>query len=222
MALQEEARQTPDKSAVIMENNGASITFAQLEARSAQIAKLLRTHLDEGDRFGILLENCPAYFEVSWAGRRAGLRWVPINWHLRAEEVSYVAENSDCKVLIASPKLAEVAEATAANCPALKACYSCAEGFGRFQALDEALSEELPDFGNETEGSFMFYSSGTTGKPKGILRPLPNAPFGTPTPVEQIMKGHYGFDENTVFYAPGPLYHAAPLGCGVNAMEPWP
>jgi len=218
MAMHHHAEQTPAKHAIIMEQSGSSLTFGELDNRSRQIARLLRSHLAPGDRFGLLMENCPAYFEISWAARRAGLRWVPINWHLRAEEVSYVAGNSDCKVLIASPKLAAVARQTAASTPAIVACYSSGEGFDQFTPLAQALTDDLGDYGAEREGIFMFYSSGTTGHPKGILRPLPDAPFGTPAAVEQIMHSHYGFDHDTVFYAPGPLYHAAPLGWTMGAQ----
>lgn len=219
MALPIQAQNKPDAATAIMEQTGASIDFARLEERSRQVARLLRTQLTEGERIGLLMENCPAYFELSWAARRAGLRWVPINWHLRPEEVSYVAENSDARILIASPALAELAQATAARTPTLRACYSSAESFGNFLALDDVLATaELPAFGDEREGSFMFYSSGTTGKPKGILRPLPDAPFGTPLPIEHLMHGLYGFDSNAVFYSPGPLYHAAPLGWTMGAQ----
>ena len=219
MTISLHACQQPATMAAIIEQTGAALSYARLEERSAQLARLLRASLAEGDRIGVLMENCPAYFEVCWAARRAGLRWVPINWHLKPEEVSYVAENSDARVLIASPALAELARAAAAQTPTLEACYSTGASFTDFRNLDEVLAERAwPDFGEEREGSFMFYSSGTTGKPKGILRPLPDAPFGTPLPIEQIMQAMYGFDSDTVFYSPGPLYHAAPLGWTMGAQ----
>jgi long-chain acyl-CoA synthetase len=219
MSLTKHALLKPNKHALIMESSGRCLTYAELDANSQQIAHLLRRTLSPGDRFGLLHENSPAFFEVSWAARRSALRWVPINWHLRPNEVAYVVKNSDAKILVASASLSDLAIASAQDADSIQACFSTSNAFANFQALSKMpLQQSAPAFSTEQEGIFMFYSSGTTGRPKGILRPLPEQPFGTPLPIENIMHAHYGMNQDTVFYCPGPLYHAAPLGWTMGAQ----
>jgi len=220
MSLEKFATDHAGKNAIIMEGSGAATSFADLNERSRSIAALLRSSLEVGDRFSLLLENCPEYFELSWAARRAGLRWVPINWHLHSQEVSYIVENSDSRILVSSPKLADLAGEVAAKIAAIDSCFSTRETFGTFSAISGAI-ESLEDeqFEQSNEGMFMLYSSGTTGQPKGILRPLKNEPFGSYLPIERLMQHHYGFSETTVFYTPSPLYHAAPLGWAMGAQQ---
>ena len=133
----------------------------------------MRSHLDLGDRVALLMENGPTYPVCSWAARRSGLRAVPVNWHLGPDEAAYSSENSDAKALIVSPRLREVAEAIAARVPALRLLLSDGDSFGDFQSLETALAAYPAEpLAEEPEGAVMFYSSGTTGQPKGILRAL--------------------------------------------------
>jgi acyl-CoA synthetase (AMP-forming)/AMP-acid ligase II len=220
MSLAEHARLTPDKPAFIAAETGAVLTYGALNEASIRLSRLLRSRLEVGERVALLLENGPAYMVASWAGRRAGLRFVPINWHLNIEETAYIADNCDARALIASPKLAPIAEDLARRLPDLQLLLSDGEPFGPFAALDGAIAAEpATPLEPEVEGSYMFYSSGTTGQPKGILRPLSGAQFGDKLRIELLMNTAFQFDADTVFYSPAPLYHAAPLGWSMGTIQ---
>jgi long-chain acyl-CoA synthetase len=220
MSFAEHAQRTPDKAAFIAAQTGEVLTFGQLNAASLRLARVLRRTLAPGDRIALLLENGPGYFVAAWAARRSGLRFVPINWHLNIEETAYIASNSDARALVTTPRLASVADELVRRLPALELLLSDAEAFGPFASLAEAIAAEpaLP-LEPELEGNYMFYSSGTTGQPKGILRPLSGEPFGEMLRIETLMANAFGFDAQTVFYSPAPLYHAAPLGWSLGAQQ---
>jgi acyl-CoA synthetase (AMP-forming)/AMP-acid ligase II len=220
MSLSEFARIQPDKAAVIAAESGSGLSFTELNAQSIRLSRLLRSRLGVGERVALLMENGPAYFVAAWAARRSGLRYVPVNWHLGVEEAAYIAENSDSRAVIASPRMASLATTLAARLPALELRLSDGEAFGDFKALAVALdSAPAEPLDPELEGVFMFYSSGTTGQPKGILRALSERPFGERLGLENLMAGLFGFDANTRFYSPAPLYHAAPLGWTMGAQN---
>ena len=202
------AERHPDKAAAILAPSGDRLTFGELVDRSARLAAILRQHLDEGDRVAILMENRLDYYVAVWAARRSGLRYVPINWHLHARESAYIVNDCGARALIASEHLRALAEQSAAQSPNLELLLSVDGDFGGFRAI--AGMPPAPP-APEVEGSAMMYSSGTTGAPKGIIRPLGGHPAGTPGPAEDLITRGYGFNAETVFLCPGPLYHAAPI-----------
>lgn len=219
MSILNTARSTPEKPAAIAADTGAVLDFGRLDAESMRLARVLRRALGEGARVALLMENVAEAFVASWACRRSALRFVPVNWHLSRDEAAYIVGNSDAEALIVSPGLAELALDLAAAVPGLKLLLSSGDAFGPFASMAAAVAAEAGEpFGMETEGSFMFYSSGTTGQPKGILRPLSGLPFGTPLRIEQMMTDLFQFDETSVFYSPAPLYHAAPMGWSMGAQ----
>lgn len=210
MALFSIATTDPLRPAVTMAN-GISLSYAELERRSDTLARHLRAvGLQTGDRFALLLENRPEYFVAMAAARRAGLYFVPLNWHLHESEAAYVVADSCANAMITSSEHRELATRL---CDALgisiRLSFDLA-GWG-FTAIDALDPASLPDFDNAVRGGVMPYSSGTTGRPKGIVRPLEMVPPSTLTPLEALYHRLYGVDSRTVFLCPAPLYHSAPI-----------
>ncbi len=209
---------TPDKQAVVMVPSGEVRTFADLDDASARLARLLRERgLATGDHLAVLVENEPAFFDVVWAAMRTGLFVTPINWHLAAAEAGYIVGDCDATALVATARLADVIAAMdPADLAAATTRISVGGDLPGFERLDDLLGSaggaeagEVPD---EHDGGWMFYSSGTTGRPKGILPPLPPASLGAPSFLTRMLTGLFGFSADTVYLSPAPIYHAAPAG----------
>jgi acyl-CoA synthetase (AMP-forming)/AMP-acid ligase II len=210
------AAQHPDKPAVVDET-GALLTYAELEAASNRIAHHLRgLGLRRGDHIAIASENRLDLFPILWAAQRTGLFYTLVNWHLTADEASYVVTNCEATVLLVSATLRELA----ADLPAVPHRLSFGGPLPSYDAL-EPLVAGLPEtpVDDQSEGSPMLYSSGTTGRPKGILPAMPEAPFGTGLRFDHLMQASFGFDSSTIYLSPGPLYHAAPLGWSLGAIR---
>ncbi|MCB0996721.1 MAG: acyl-CoA synthetase [Acidimicrobiales bacterium] len=211
--------QRADAPAVVMGGSGEVVTYAQLDARSKQLAQLLRAAgLGTGDHVALLLENHPRYFEAFWATQRAGLYVTPINWHLTPDEAGYIIEDCGATALITSAQLADVASRLEPHLGAVRTRLmitgdvdSAVSGYDRYEdAIAAFPAEPLP---TELEGSIMFYSSGTTGRPKGILAPLSGERFGeSDGRMLGLIQFMYGMTPESVYLCPAPLYHAAPLG----------
>ncbi len=215
------ADRRPDHPAVVSATTGSVTTYGELEAASCRLARLLRSRgLQPGDHVAVLLGNDPRYFEVAWAAFRAGLYLTPINWHLGPAEAGYIIDDSDAAALIAGTELAPVLDALGEHLGRVHTRLSLGGELDGFEDLDEAVADQpatpLPD---EVEGSYMFYSSGTTGRPKGIMPPLSGNPFGSATPIDLLLQMAYGFDEDSRYLCPAPLYHAAPLGWSVATQR---
>ena len=205
---------TPDRAAIIEAATGRTITFAQYEAMSNRVAHLARRlGLKPGDHVSILLENRYDFLPYFWGLIRAGLRVTPMPTHLTRDEVNYILADCDAKLLLTSARMAPVAtqlDLSTMGKDARLMLDGAAEGF---VALEDALAD-LPEtpIADQVEGIDMLYSSGTTGRPKGVRKPMPSGRFGVPNAVLHKTAERYGLDENTVYLHPSPLYHAAPLG----------
>jgi long-chain acyl-CoA synthetase len=201
----------PHKPAIVMAGSGATVTFAELDQRSNQGAHLLRSlGLAAGDCLAILMENSPTYFEIAWAAQRSGLYFACISTKLTAGEISYILEDSRAKVLIASPTLAAVAkEAAAQSGVRAFSADGDIEGFERFETARTAMPTTR--IADESAGADMLYSSGTTGRPKGVKVALTGAPIDADNALRSLIQGLYGIDQSAIYLSPAPLYHAAPL-----------
>jgi acyl-coenzyme A synthetase/AMP-(fatty) acid ligase len=234
------AERDPDRVAVILGNGDFVETFGELEQRSRRWAHLLRARgigqvarsepkASEGHRGGgcvaaLLVNDDPSFMDVFWACHRIGAYFTPINWHLQEDEVQYIVDDSDAEVLVASPRYAELAARVAKRCPKLGArIVTSGPAPDGFEVAAEALAEvaadaELPD---QREGSVMLYSSGTTGRPKGVRRPLPDGPPGEPGSAgfARGFMGLFGLGGDERYLCPAPLYHAAPLAWSTSMLR---
>jgi acyl-CoA synthetase (AMP-forming)/AMP-acid ligase II len=213
------ADRAPDSSAVIVPATGVRVTYRTMVGQSKRLANVLRSRgLRPGDHVAIFMTNVPEYFEAVWAARRAGYFYTAVNWHLTHGEVRYMLENSESKALIVSDDLAEVAEQAAADLPrlTLRLLIGAARPGWDDYAETVARAGTAP-LGPELEGQAMLYSSGTTGRPKGIVHTRTDTArqFGD-VEGDILWVNRYGLNPSTVTLNVGPLYHAAPL---VSAMS---
>lgn len=210
------AEKNPDKPAVVFGNGETVLSYGALEQRSRRIALALRrAGLAPGDGVAILMANEDPFYDLFWATMRTGLYFTPINWHLQAEEVRYIVENSDARILLASPAFEKAAVAAAVGLPKevrRVAVGGEIEGFERLEDLITEIPESAP-LDRPLEGALMLYSSGTTGQPKGVRQPLSGKPAGDPgaTIVLLGLAALFGFTESDRYLSPAPLYHTAPL-----------
>ena len=208
------AKVSPDKPAAIDSASGDQLTYAELDAKSNQLAQLLYVHgLRTGDHISIFMENDLAYFVVLWAALRSGLYLTTVNRYLTAEEAAYIVDNSESKVLITSSTLADIAAKipeSAPRCERFLSVGGAVPGFEDFAAALEA--QPTTALAEEPAGTLMLYSSGTTGKPKGIFRPLPDTTIDAMVnPVSLLLTSLWQIDPDTVYLSPAPLYHSAPI-----------
>lgn len=212
MYLADHARLTPDKPAVIMAESGAAMTYAQLNDRSNQFAQYLHAQgLRRGGHIAILMENNIRFMEVCWAALRSGLYFTTINRYLPADEAAYIVQDCGAEVLVSSMAKADVAGPLASlipGCPKRLMVDGVIEGWESYEdAIAACPSEPLAE---EFLGEAMLYSSGTTGRPKGVLRPLTNATPGEGGRLRSARLERYKMSPDMVYLSPAPLYHAAP------------
>ena len=213
------ARLFPDKPAAINSQTGLSVSFRELDERSIQVARLLHDRgLRRGDHLAVFMENDLRYFEIAWAAMRSGLYFTMVNRYLTAEEAGYIVNDCGAKALIASARLAEVATDLPRHAPECRVLFSLDDIDG-FENLDEARSRHpVEPMERQPLGSFMFYSSGTTGQPKGVKHALADAEVSDPNDHHAFHAHMWGFDEQTVFLSPAPLYHTAPAFLSVSTQ----
>jgi len=207
------AKTAPDKPAYIMAASGETVTYGKLEARSNQGAHLFRSlGLQAGDAVAIFMDNSPRYYEVLWAAQRSGLRFTCISSKLTAGEVEYIVGDSGAKALVTSAGVAPVALQLSLPGVALLMTDGAQGPYQSFEAA-RAQFPETP-IADETGGGAMLYSSGTTGRPKGVKRAAPDGPqpIDAPNGLMMMGVGMYGWTADSIYLSPAPLYHAAPLG----------
>jgi long-chain acyl-CoA synthetase len=223
MQIREHAEASSDKPAVILYPSGTTVTFGEMETRANQLAHLFRqAGLREGDAVAIIMENNEHYHTVMWAARRAGLYYVPINTHLTAAEAAYIIDNSSAKAIVGSAALRPVLEGLAEHLPnglpelllmvgADRSSTAVSGGtLEGWLPYPECVSGQSVDpIEDEIEGDLLQYSSGTTGRPKGIRRELTHlAPSEAPGLMTALVS--FWADPDGVYLSPAPLYHTAP------------
>ncbi len=180
-------------------------TFGEINANANRIVRLLRAHgIKAGDAVALLCSNRSEFVEVLSASLRGGYRITPVNWHLNTDEVEYIINDCDAKALIAETRYASALEAKTPNVALKVSLGADAEGFLPYVKALAGLDPS--DIEDPTLGSQMLYTSGTTGRPKGVYRrasaALLNPGPGAPDDVQLCA---------------GPAYHAAPLAFDVRS-----
>ncbi len=210
------ANQYPERAAFIMASTGETVTYAAFDARANRLAHLLRSAgLQHQDHYAIMMENNERYMEACAAGERAGLYYTCVNSYLTADELAYILTNSESQILITSVAKLDVVQEAVAQCSAVKqvlvvgaAGMELPEGFQDYASACSSFPE-LP-IADELLGTSMLYSSGTTGRPKGIIRPLPAQPPAEQLPMFDFLGGLWRYREGMIYLSPAPLYHSAP------------
>ncbi|MEM7283172.1 MAG: AMP-binding protein, partial [Pseudomonadota bacterium] len=202
-------------------------SFAELNANANRLARLLRNYgLVPGDAVAIVSKNRPEFVETVLATARSGIRITPINFHLTADEIGYIVDDCEAKVFIADATLLEAVLGASKHAPRLKLCLAVGGELTGFDDYADAIGAlDGTDLADPVLGNRMLYTSGTTGRPKGVYKePFPEVVVWR----ETVSKYRAGEDCQLVT---GPAYHAAPLlidvlgalnsGVGIVMMNGW-
>lgn len=207
------ARRNPDALAFRMCATGETVTFAQLEARANQGAHVLRSAgVGVSDHVAILMENRREFLEICFAADRTGVYYTTISTHLTPEEIIYILRDCGARILIASDRFLPMLEELRTRlCGACEIMLVGAQNPGFASWTSAAAARPVSPVAGEVQGLDMLYSSGTTGRPKGIKWPLSGEKPGGRTMLIDLLSSLFGYDAGTRYLSPAPLYHAAPL-----------
>jgi len=215
------AQTQPEQAALVVAETGETITFGALDAASNRAAHLFRAcGLQAGDTVALFMENVPRFYEIAWGAQRSGLFFVCVSSKLTAPEVDYIVRDSGAKMLIASAGLASIAGRLRDLLSGLH-LFMQGDGIAGWQSWDQAVaSQPSMPIADERAGVDMLYSSGTTGRPKGVRVALPDdQAIAAPTVLGMLAQRLYGFAAGGIYLSPAPLYHAAPLRWSMTAMR---
>jgi long-chain acyl-CoA synthetase len=203
----------PDQPAYEMTASGEIVTYGQLDAASSRFAHALRRFgLGLRDGIAICLENHARYYEIVWGAQRSGLYYTAVSTRLTPGELEYILNDCGAKVFVTSKALAPLAAMVRDRIPGVTHRLMVDGTIPGYDAFEAAIgSEPATPIADEREGTDLLYSSGTTGRPKGVKFPLRGDPIGTPNALIALVTGLYGMGRETRYLSPAPLYHAAPL-----------
>ncbi|WP_016888524.1 acyl-CoA synthetase [Mycobacteroides abscessus] len=208
---------SPDRPAVIMADTGRTLTYGELESRSASISVALHEMgLRRGDVVALLSDNTLEAFEIYWAAIRSGLYITAVNWHLAAEEAAYIINDSGARVLFASAGVGGLAGEIVSLTPAVGRRYAFGGRIAGYEPYEVLVTDRGSALSDQPRGAEMLYSSGTTGRPKGIKPPLPDYRVDQPgDPLVGMLQHAFGITAEDRYLSAAPIYHTAPLKwCG--------
>lgn len=212
------AQVQPRKKAIIIAGTNASITYGNLHERTMRLAAHLAGHLEQGESIAVLIGNQLEYLEVCFAARMAGLYFVPISTHLTASELEHILRDSGARWLFADAQYQEIVHSLPRQLVAslnVNWVSDAAQGEAYRNLVSQGPLTPLPD---RPDGIDFAYSSGTTGKPKGVRHPMTGD-----KQIEVSMKtpswtSFLGLEASSVYLSPAPLYHAAPLRICIRCL----
>jgi len=215
------AEKNPDKPAYIMSGSGEVITYGELEATSNQGAHLFRSlGLKRGDNIAICLENHPRFLQICWSAFRSGLYITAISYRLQPAEVEYIVTDCGAKVLVISSMLSDTFTGLQEKIAPSTHCFMVDGVVAGCSSWEEAIASFPQNpIDDQSYGQSLLYSSGTTGRPKGVKKPLVETPFGEQNLTLRRTLNRYEYSEQTVYLSPAPLYHAAPLGFNMSIIS---
>jgi long-chain acyl-CoA synthetase len=214
MGLAVLAREAPERPAIVAP--AGERTYGELNAQANRLVRHLRARgLSAGDSVALLCSNRPEFADVLAAGVRAGLRVTPINWHFGPEEIGYVIDNCEARAFVADARFARAAAEAVPHAPKATERLAIGGPIDGFQPYEAALSaQDGSDIDDPSLGGTMLYTSGTTGRPKGVYRAQQPRPSGLALAIPRTARFRPGED---FALCTGPLYHAAPLALNLNA-----
>jgi acyl-CoA synthetase (AMP-forming)/AMP-acid ligase II len=204
---------TPDKPAVVMATSGECIRYAELEEMANRLSRLFHAAgLRPGDHVAFCFENRLEYLPVLWGAHYAGLYYTAISSRLTPEELGYIIEDSGSRAFLTSPYMAESVAGLGDRLAGLDVRLSVGGELPDFDDFEGAIAAyESTPLDDRVEGQPMLYSSGTTGRPKGVKPAMTRAPLGSGEPLALLLRGLFGATQDSVYLSPAPLYHSAPL-----------
>ncbi len=204
-----------------MASTGAVTTYGELDAKSNRGAHYLRLlGLRRGDVIALMMENSPRFLEICFAAQRSGLIFTAMSSRLTAAEAKYIVNDCGAKILIVSAALAGIADELLDATPGLIRRFSVDGGLPAHYRWEHEIALMPPTpIANESAGQDMLYSSGTTGRPKGVRTQLVDEALDTPSRLMSFTTALYGFGPEITYLSPAPLYHAAPLRFCMTALR---
>src|SRR5437763_6322285 len=196
-----------------MGGTGRTVTYKELDDRSNQLAQLLyQRGLRRGDGMGLCMENNDTFFPVTWAGARSGLYYTAVSSRLTAGEVEYIVDDCGAQAFVTSYQLRDIAAQLTNKLPKVHTRLMVGGTIDGWEPYEEVVGGmPAQRLAEEWAGSDMLYSSGTTGRPKGVRPPLREETVDSPTRVAGLSGLLYGFTDESIYVSPAPLYHSAPL-----------
>lgn len=209
------AETDPNRIAVLLPDD-RSMTYGELASRSRTVAQDWSARgILAGDRVAIAMENRADFLVVAVAALRTSVRLVTVGTHLTIDEITHVIVDSDARLVVTSARYLDVVRGAVHDAPGAPVVLVADDDLPPSDGVDRLYGETV-DPGPEAtagnlQGAFMFYSSGTTGKPKGILRDMPDVQFAQGDPLTAGFGAMWGFTGGSVWLNSAPLYHAYPL-----------
>ena len=211
-----------DKPAVIMADSGSSQTFAELDAGANRLSQLFRSvGLQPGDHVALCLENHPRFLEILWGCEYAGLIYTAASSRLTNDELTYILNDCGARAYITSGYKADQAAELITTTPNVELRLMLDGVINGYESYESAVARQSCEpLQRRFAGRDMLYSSGTTGRPKGVLPAITGEPLETRvTGVAGMLTALFGLTDSSVYLSPAPLYHAAPLRFCIAALS---